>query len=678
MFAPRYQADTNFSYESGWTSFDKYPRQVADVNGDGRADIIGFGYEGVYVALGQIDGTFGNIQNAHPNFSHDDKEGWTWPSFDKYPRQVADVNGDGRADIIGFGYEGVYVALGQIDGTFSGFNIATQNFTHSTGGWTSFDKYPRQVADVNGDGRADIVGFGQNQVYVALGQANGTFSSYVAVSNQFPFNSQSWGFNEYPVQVSDVNGDGRADIINFGFEGVSVALSNTLEIVGNAENNLLNGGQNNEVIKGGSFPESAFIQGLHNLREAEVNLIGYVWTDYGKRPLEDVKADTDLYRDYYDLKGIFFDETSSQADDFSYYESLYNHVTKTSQFDTIVFNHGTQPDLVYISGLPNANSVIFENDKGWTQQDKSPPSGYNSHQFSSLMYSVNDVGLMRDYIDLAVARNFDYVYVTNDGLDGNPWDSLPSYWQQEVDYIESLPVSSQPNILLPLYSSPNLWDEVATASTKVPITAIINPNNGPQTGNDTLNGGTGNDTLIGYDGNDSLNGNSGQDTIFGGSGDDTLDGGSGDDILDGGWGNQYGISDNDILYGGSGHDRLIGGTGSDILVGTSNHFSRDTDLLTGGSGADKFVLSNNTFDYLGNGNNGYARIIDYNYYEGDQIFVSANALGSLSFVTKPGYDNVPGGYNPLDIWIYQNGDLIGIVTDSTNIDLNYQDLSISV
>ena len=40
----------SFSYHGGW-SVQKYPRILADVNGDGKADIVGFGNEGVYVSL---------------------------------------------------------------------------------------------------------------------------------------------------------------------------------------------------------------------------------------------------------------------------------------------------------------------------------------------------------------------------------------------------------------------------------------------------------------------------------------------------------------------------------------------------------------------------------------------------------------------------------------------------
>ena len=35
----------------GWSSDDLYPRELADVNGDGLADIVGFGIAGVTVAL---------------------------------------------------------------------------------------------------------------------------------------------------------------------------------------------------------------------------------------------------------------------------------------------------------------------------------------------------------------------------------------------------------------------------------------------------------------------------------------------------------------------------------------------------------------------------------------------------------------------------------------------------
>ena len=154
--------------DGGWTSFDLYPRQLGDVNGDGRDDIVGFGGGEVYVSIGQSNGTFLQYFVALDNGFTVGDGGWT--SFDQYPRQLGDVNGDGRDDIVGFGGGEVYVSLGQSNGTFGQYSVALNNgFTVNDGGWTSFNQYPRQLGDINGDGRNDIVGFGGSDVYAALG-----------------------------------------------------------------------------------------------------------------------------------------------------------------------------------------------------------------------------------------------------------------------------------------------------------------------------------------------------------------------------------------------------------------------------------------------------------------------------------------------------------------------------
>ncbi|HAX77912.1 MAG TPA: hypothetical protein DCY88_19240, partial [Cyanobacteria bacterium UBA11372] len=50
------------------------------------------------------------------------------------------------------------------------------NFTKNDGGWITQNDYPRQLADVNGDGRDDIVGFGFDAVFVSLANSDGTFN----------------------------------------------------------------------------------------------------------------------------------------------------------------------------------------------------------------------------------------------------------------------------------------------------------------------------------------------------------------------------------------------------------------------------------------------------------------------------------------------------------------------
>ncbi len=186
-----------------------------------------------------------------------------------------------------------------------------------------------------------------------------------------------------------------------------------------------------------------------------------------------------------------------------------------------------------------------------------------------------------------------------------------------------------------------------------------------------LRGGLGNDTLIGNYGNDKLFGSYGNDTLDGGVGNDTIYGNGDNDRLDGGFGHDYlhGSVGNDELIGGEDDDILVGGDGNDILTGSNpsvhNSGSGEYDNLTGGVGADIFVLGD-SFEayYLGLAS---AEILDFNWNEGDQIRVYGSASNySLSY-THMGDDVNP---TPLDTAIIYQGDVIGVVHDTTNVSIS--------
>ncbi|KPF90557.1 hypothetical protein IP81_15085 [Novosphingobium sp. AAP83] len=203
----------------GWSSQDRFPRMAADVNGDGLADIVGFGQAGTLVALGQAGGTFATPVTAVANFGVN--QGWS--SDNIFHREMADVNNDGRADIVGFGFAGVLVSLAQANGTFGAATLGSSNFNPANG-WSTQDGAARTLADVNGDGFADIVGFGAPGTFVALGTGTGSFGTATFALANFGI-SQGWSSNNvFHREVGDVNGDGRADIVGFGAAGTLVAL----------------------------------------------------------------------------------------------------------------------------------------------------------------------------------------------------------------------------------------------------------------------------------------------------------------------------------------------------------------------------------------------------------------------------------------------------------------------
>ncbi len=206
----------------GWSSQTLFPRHAADVTGDGGADIVGFGQAGVWLSIAQGNGTFSSPTLAVANFG----QAAGWSDDNLYPRALADVNGDGRADIVGFGQSGVFVSLASASGTgaFSDPTFVLSNFGQASG-WATQDGYARVLGDVNGDGMADIVGFGQAGVWVSLATGSGNFANPAFGLANFG-QASGWSSDDlFHRELGDINGDGKADIVGFGQAGVWAALS---------------------------------------------------------------------------------------------------------------------------------------------------------------------------------------------------------------------------------------------------------------------------------------------------------------------------------------------------------------------------------------------------------------------------------------------------------------------
>ena len=205
-----------FEANAGWR-VDSHPRFVTDLTGDGRADILGFGDDGVWVSLGNGDGSFQPAHFVLQNLGFN--QGWR---VESHPRFVTDLTGDGRADILGFGNDGIWVSLGNGDGSFQPERLVSGDFSHNSG-WRV--ETPRFVTDLTGDGRADILGFGDDGVWVSLGNGDGSFQPASFVLQNLGFN-QGWRVESHPRFVVDVSGDGKPDLVGFGDDGVWLAASN--------------------------------------------------------------------------------------------------------------------------------------------------------------------------------------------------------------------------------------------------------------------------------------------------------------------------------------------------------------------------------------------------------------------------------------------------------------------
>src|SRR5262249_40143889 len=155
---------------------------------------------------------------------------------------VADVNRDGKLDIIVANgrTDTVTVLLGYGDGTFQDSPGSLAQHTFAVAGpFSPGFVAPRDtpiavaVADVNGDGRPDIItanyaaNYGSHSVSVLLGNGDGTFHPGPFSSPGLPPGTFAVGSGPIvravatvpiSVAVADVNGDGISDIIttNYG------------------------------------------------------------------------------------------------------------------------------------------------------------------------------------------------------------------------------------------------------------------------------------------------------------------------------------------------------------------------------------------------------------------------------------------------------------------------------
>jgi hypothetical protein len=223
--APAFLASNQFADGAGWglPQFTSTVR-AADFNGDHIADFYGRGAAGIYLQLGSYPGVWGGSGLVSSFFS--DASGWGDPAYD-VSVQAADVDGDGQADLVGRGIEGVWVQLNLGGGQAFGPPMLAAPFFNDATGW-GVPQYAGTIrfADVNGDGMADIIGRGIAGVYVALAVGGGHFAAPYLASSWF---SDAIGFGQAQYYVSfgvaDVNGDGLADLFERGGGGVYVQLA---------------------------------------------------------------------------------------------------------------------------------------------------------------------------------------------------------------------------------------------------------------------------------------------------------------------------------------------------------------------------------------------------------------------------------------------------------------------
>jgi len=207
------------------------------------------------------------------------------------------------------------------------------------------------------------------------------------------------------------------------------------------------------------------------------------WLQTGLRDITEIKEDINIWKENFNLTGIFLDEVSnlwqiteaaSWGDHIAFYQSIFGYIRSVNPDWKIVINPGSAFSTEFIDASSPTNTadlaVVFEKsasywdpasisggqdtciDLLWTQAKGTFGPGpwcplvpewdgadslisliseeKTDKDVAALMYGGEGVDI-QSVVSQAMSWNVGYLYVT-DRPKATPWDKLPTYWEELV------------------------------------------------------------------------------------------------------------------------------------------------------------------------------------------------------------------------------------------------------
>src|SRR5438445_989087 len=220
---------------------------------------------------------------------------------------------------------------------------------------------------------------------------------------------------------------------------------------------------------GASF-DANYLAGIKKMQAAGVMVLGYVHTGFGYGGLRSpavLEAEISNYKTWYNPNGIFFDEMANIPGDENYYTVL-NTYTKSLGFTYTMGNPGTETLPSYIGTVDNI--VIYES--GGLPAISDLAGWHTQYSKSNFSYVAIGVSSLNTAFEIQSSQYVGYIYITNDG-GGNPYDTLPSYYGNEVAMLDTGSITTVP-------TAPTSLTSTAASSSQINLSWTA-PYNGSST-----------------------------------------------------------------------------------------------------------------------------------------------------------------------------------------------------
>jgi Spherulation-specific family 4 len=182
----------------------------------------------------------------------------------------------------------------------------------------------------------------------------------------------------------------------------------------------------------GTSVNSDYVSTVNQAKSAGIKIYGYVSTSYGNRSLALITQDIDNYRNWYQVDGIFLDETPSTSAQLAFYQQVANYI-RTQPNSTVILNPGVFPDEAYMN---IGDIVVVFEDKYSNYLGIQVPAwvnNYSPNKFWHIIHSTT-AAQSKNALSLSKQRRAGHIYITGDKLP-NPYDTLPSYWSSFISQI---------------------------------------------------------------------------------------------------------------------------------------------------------------------------------------------------------------------------------------------------